>query len=76
MIKVDLSKVTSVKSFVQTSRDIVDEILLVSGKYTVDAKSILGVFSLDLSHPVNLICANENDYPKFKEWFISAKGEE
>jgi hypothetical protein len=27
---------------------------LVSGRYIVDAKSLLGIFSLDLSKPINL----------------------
>ena len=30
------------------------EILLKSGKYVVDAKSILGIFSLDLSQPITV----------------------
>jgi hypothetical protein len=38
----------------------------------VDGKSILGIFSLDLSHPINLICEDENDYPKFTKWFATA----
>ena len=74
MVKIDLSKVSEVKRFVTVSQGCAAEILLVSGRYTVDAKSILGIFSLDLSNPVNLICEDENDYPKFKEWFASAGG--
>ena len=27
---------------------------LVSGRYVIDAKSIMGIFSLDLSKPINL----------------------
>ena len=46
--------------------------LLCSENYTVNAKSILGVFSLDLSNPINLICEDENDYPKFTTWFAAA----
>ena len=69
MVKVDLSHVSDVKQFVQTTLNCTSEILLNSGRYTVDAKSILGIFSLDLSQPVSLICEDENDYPKFKEWF-------
>ena len=31
-----------------------EETMLKSGKYAVDAKSIMGVFSLDLSKPITL----------------------
>ncbi|MBQ5927064.1 MAG: HPr family phosphocarrier protein [Clostridia bacterium] len=41
-----------VKEFVAITQDSPYEILLKSGKYVVDAKSILGIFSLDLSQPL------------------------
>ena len=72
MVKIDLTKVSSVKDFVQISQDCISEVLLSSGKFVVDAKSILGIFSLDLSNPISLICEDENDYPKFKRWFTLA----
>ena len=31
------------------------EIDLVSGRYTIDAKSLLGIYSLDLSNPLTLV---------------------
>lgn len=33
---------------------------LVSGRYTVNAKSIMGIFSLDLSEPVTLVIHSED----------------
>lgn len=41
-----------VKEFVTITQNYACEILLKSGKYVVDAKSILGIFSLDLSQPL------------------------
>ena len=41
---------------------------LQSGKYYVDAKSIMGIFSLDLSHPLTLT-ADTDDEKKVKESF-------
>jgi phosphotransferase system HPr-like phosphotransfer protein len=41
-----------VKEFVNVTQDYPYEILLKSGRYIVDAKSILGIFSLDLSQPI------------------------
>lgn len=51
-IQVSLDMAQSVKEFVKIVQDYPGEILLKSGKYIVDAKSILGIFSLDLSEPI------------------------
>ena len=69
MIKLNLEQYTAIKEFINESQDCTAEVLLCSGNYRVDGKSILGVFSLDLSKPVNLICEDENDYPRFSKWF-------
>ena len=33
---------------------------LVSGRYVIDAKSIMGIFSLDLSKPINIQVHGDN----------------
>lgn len=33
---------------------------LVSGKYYINAKSIMGIFSLDLDYPLKLVAATED----------------
>lgn len=53
-VKISLEKTQSVKEFVNIAQSCEYEILLKSGKYVVDAKSILGIFSLDLSQPLTL----------------------
>ena len=53
-IKISLEMAQRVKEFVNITQDFPCEILLKSGKYVVDAKSILGIFSLDLSQPVTV----------------------
>lgn len=55
---VSLEKASEVKEFVAITQDFSFPIYLKSGKYVVDAKSILGIFSLDLSKPV-LLCYDE-----------------
>ena len=45
-----LDTINDVKSFVKYDFD-VD---LISGRYAVDAKSIMGIFSLDLSKPIKM----------------------
>ena len=51
-IQISLQMAQKVKEFVAITQDCPHEILLKSGKYVVDAKSILGIFSLDLSQPI------------------------
>lgn len=52
--KIRLDSINDVKQFVQTLTQYDDEFELVSNKYVVEAKSILGIFSIDLSQPVLL----------------------
>ena len=51
---ISLEMAQRVKDFVAITQNCDCEILLKSGKYVVDAKSILGIFSLDLNKPVVL----------------------
>ena len=51
-LKISLEMAQKVKEFVALTQDCPYEVLLKSGKYVVDAKSILGIFSLDLSQPL------------------------
>ena len=56
-IKISLEQAQRVKDFVAITQECDFEILLKSvksGKYVVDAKSILGIFSLDLSKPLTV----------------------
>ena len=51
-VKISLQMAQNVKDFVKVVQDYPYEIDLKSDKYVVDAKSILGIFSLDLSKPL------------------------
>ena len=53
-IRISLQLAQRVKEFVKITQDYPCEILLKSDKYIVDAKSILGIFSLDLSQPLTV----------------------
>ena len=53
-VKISLEMAQKVKEFVSITQDCPYELLLKSGKYVVDAKSILGIFSLDLSQPLTV----------------------
>ena len=49
-----INTIEDVKNFVTTVTKCNYEVDIVSGRYAIDAKSIMGIFSLDLSKPINL----------------------
>ena len=51
---ISLSSINSVKNFVNAVNKYDFDVDLTSGRYVVDAKSIMGIFSLDLSKPIIL----------------------
>lgn len=51
---IKLSSIEAVRNFVDVVRKYDCEIDLSSGRYIIDAKSIMGIFSLDLMNPVKL----------------------
>ena len=53
-VKISLNSIDKVKSFVNEITKFDNDFDLVSGRYVIDAKSIMGIFSLDLSKPINL----------------------
>ena len=60
-VTISLNSIDKVKSFVNDLTKFDDDFDLVSGRYVIDAKSIMGIFSLDLSRPISLnIHATEN----------------
>ncbi len=56
-----LSGLEDVKAFVNFVSNYDFKIELVSGKYTVDAKSIMGIFSLDLDKPIQMNAYTNDD---------------
>ena len=59
-IKVSLNSIDKVKKFVNDINRFDCDFDLVSGRYVIDAKSIMGIFSLDLSKPIELNVYAEN----------------
>ena len=60
-LQISLNSIDKVKSFVNDITKFENDFDLVSGRYVIDAKSIMGIFSLDLSKPISLnIHADEN----------------
>ena len=53
-VRVCLDSIDKVKGFVNDISRFNTDFDLISGRYVIDAKSIMGLFSLDLSKPIEL----------------------
>lgn len=60
-VKISLNSIDKVKSFVNDIAKFDAEFDLISGRYVIDAKSIMGIFSLDISQPIDLNIHTEGD---------------
>ncbi|MBE5961559.1 MAG: HPr family phosphocarrier protein [Lachnospiraceae bacterium] len=59
-VKISLNSIDKVKSFVNDVTKFDSDFDLVSGRYVIDAKSIMGIFSLDLSKTIDLNIHSED----------------
>ncbi len=67
-MKVSLDSIDKIKTFVNMISSYPYDFDLASGRYIVDAKSIMGIFSLDLSEPITLnIHAAEDEAKELTE---------
>ncbi|MBQ8508891.1 MAG: HPr family phosphocarrier protein [Clostridia bacterium] len=66
-LDIKLSSIEDVRNFVNIVSKYDMEIDLSSGRYIVDAKSIMGIFSLDLLKPIKLTAHNDNTDELFAE---------
>lgn len=55
-----LKSINDVKDFVNIVNKYDFDVDLTSGRYIVDAKSIMGIFSLDLSKPIKVEVHSDN----------------
>ena len=60
-VKISLNSIDKVKSFVNVIGQFDSDFDLISGRYVIDAKSIMGIFSLDLSQPIDLTIHSDDD---------------
>ena len=60
-VQISLNSIDKVKSFVNDLAKVDSDFDLVSSRYVIDAKSIMGIFSLDLSKPIDLNIHAEQD---------------
>ncbi len=60
-VHISLNSIDKVKAFVNDITKFDNDFDLVSGRYVIDAKSIMGIFSLDLSKPIELNIHSEGN---------------
>ena len=60
-VHISLNSIDKVKAFVYEITKFDNDFDLVSGRYVIDAKSIMGIFSLDLSKPIELNIHSETN---------------
>lgn len=60
-VHISLNSIDKVKAFVNEITKFDNDFDLVSGRYVIDAKSIMGIFSLDLSKPIELNIHSESN---------------
>lgn len=65
-VTISLAEVKQVKRFVSLVENAPCDVDVVSGRYTVNAKSMLGIYSLDLSRPVQVLIYSD-DCEKLKK---------
>ena len=66
-VKVLLNSIDKVKSFVNDITKFDSDFDLVSGRYVIDAKSIMGIFSLDLSKVIDLNIHGDSELQQILE---------
>lgn len=62
-----LQSIEDVKEFNRIVAVYDGDVDLVSGRYVIDAKSIMGIFSLDLSKPIDLAIHAESNMDEIME---------
>ena len=66
-VQIRLDSIDKVKSFVNIITKYDSDFDLISGRYVIDAKSIMGIFSLDLSKPIDLAIHAESNMDEIME---------
>ena len=59
-VKIKLTNVQDIREFVNQVILADYDVDLIQGRYVIDAKSIMGIFSLDLLSPIQLVAHSDN----------------
>ena len=65
-INIVLRDIQSIREFVKEVVALDYDVDLVQGRYIVDAKSIMGIFALDINSPIKVVAATNDATPFFE----------
>jgi phosphotransferase system HPr-like phosphotransfer protein len=68
MMTITFNNIQTVKDFVNTTNKCNGDVEVKSDRYIVDGKSIMGLFSLDFSLPVEVVTHNPDDLKTIKDF--------
>ena len=68
-VTVNLNEIDKVKKFVNEISKFESDVDIISGRHICDAKSLMSIFSFDLSKPVDIqiISSNDEEVERFNE---------
>ena len=73
--KIILNSIDKVKDFATKAGHFEENITLQSGRYVVNGKSIMGIFSLDLTQPMDMTIEAKSDERAEEIWAVLNKFE-
>lgn len=59
-VTISLTQVSQVQQFVNVVSKVPYDVDMVSGRYTINAKSLLGIYSLDLNRPLQVVMYSDD----------------
>ena len=65
-VEIKLNTIDDVKNLVNDITEFECDFEIISGRFVVDAKSIMGIFSLDLSKKLMLVIHSDDEYEIYK----------
>lgn len=66
-VRIELNTIEKVKEFVNSISVFSGDFDILAGRYVIDAKSVLGIFSVDLSRPLTLRITDEEEWEQVQE---------
>lgn len=64
---IKLQLITDIYDFIDAAQKHPSDVTLRQGNYSVNGKSVLGVFAFDLRHPIKCV-VEDNKYDDFERW--------
>lgn len=71
-LKIKLNIINDIKEFLAAATKTAEDIDLIKGRYVIDAKSTMGLFTVDLSEPVKIVIHSDNKelLEPFRKWEV------